>query len=113
MPAAAPVIAAYVTTALAAGAATYQGIQSNQQAQHAKGAAQAQQTAFDSQIKTQQDADATQKKNAATQAGSTQTAAIAALKASMSATNTGGGTILTSGQGTGAAPVQGKTLLGA
>lgn len=46
MPAAAPWIAA----AVAASTATYQGIEANQQAQHAKGAAQAQETIVNSQI---------------------------------------------------------------
>lgn len=109
MPAAIPILIAVTAATAVAGA-----VEQNQQIQHAKGAAQAQKTAMDAQIKTATDADAATQKQKADVGGSTQAAAIAALRASMTSGTGMGNTILTSPTGTGgAAPTVGKTLLGA
>lgn len=106
------VTAAVITAVAAAGGATYSAVQQNQQVQHAKGAAQAQKTAADAQVaaadkQTQANKDAKKE-----QASTTQAAAIAALRASMSAASGAGGSILTSPQGSAPAPTGSKSLLG-
>ena len=109
MPAAAAV-AAVVVSALAA---TGSAIEANQQTQHAKGAAQAQQTLMNDQIAK---ADATTKADQSAKASSgsaTQAAALAALRASMTANSGMGGSLLTNPTGSGVAPTAGKMLLGA
>jgi hypothetical protein len=108
-----PATASIVAVTLAAAGTGYQAYQTNQQIQHAKGAAQAEQTAMNAQIDTankQTAADQTAKANTGS---ATQAAALAALRASMSASSGFGGSILTSPTGTTPAPIQGKTLLGA
>lgn len=110
MPAAIP-IAAVVVSALAAGGSA---IEANQQIQHAKGAAQAEATAAQGQIDTANKQDQDTQAAKGSNASATQSAAIAALRASMSGTNGFGGSILTSGQGTNTAvPTTTKSLLGA
>lgn len=99
--------------AISAGAAVAGAVQSNQATQHAKGAAQAQQTAMDAQVKKAGDLDAAEKKSKNDNASATATAAMSALRASMSTENLLGGTILTGGSGAAPAPTAGKTLLGA
>lgn len=103
---------AAIGSALALAPAIFGAVQANQAKQHAIGAAQAEETAIDSQITdaTKQTADAT--KTVATQASGVQAAALAALKASLSATSGSGGTILTSPTGAAPAPTAQKTLLG-
>lgn len=115
MPAAAPWIAA----AIAASTATYQGIESNQQAQHAKGAAQAQETAMDAQVKAAGDLDLAKQKQsaesaAASAAGNANSAAnklLARKKTLIGGSSTPDSSILSSGSD--AAPTISKTLLGA
>lgn len=108
MPAAVP-----IAVAVAAGATAYQGIAANQQAQHAKGAAQAQKTEIDAQVKAAGEADAAGKKNKQQQAGANNSAAMAAVRAAMSASTASNGTILTGGFGAAPASTTKKTLLGA
>lgn len=108
MPAAVPIALAVV-----AATTVYQGVEANQQAQHAKGAAQAQQTAMDAQIKDATAADESNKKTQADAGATTQARAMAAIRAAMSSGSGMGGTILTGGQGAAPAPTQQKTLLGA
>ena len=108
MPAASPAI-----LAITAGTAIYGAVQQNQQIQHAKGAAQAQETAINDQIKKQKDAEAASKTAANASAGANQSAALAAIRASMSAASNFGGTLLTSPSGTPSPNPGGKTLLGA
>lgn len=100
-----------IALAVAAAGTTYSAIAQNQTAQHAKGAAQAQETAMQGQIKAQTDADAAAKKTQAqtSQAGAAQK--MAAIMASMTATGGGSGTI-TGASGQPAATVGQKTLLG-
>lgn len=107
MPAAVPIALAVV-----AATTVYQGVEANQQAQHAKGAAQAQQHEADDQAKQLQATDAATTKAKSDSAASTQSAAVNAMKAAMSATGGGNGTILTSGTGAAPAQTQTKTLLG-
>lgn len=107
MPAAIPLL-----VAVTAGSAIYSGVEANQERQHAKGAQQAQDTALNAKIDEQKKADLNQKTAKGTQASVTQSAAIAALKASMSTAGQMGGTILTGGQGAAPAPIASKTLLG-
>lgn len=109
MPAAIP-IAAVVVSALAAGGAA---VEANQQTQHAKGAAQAEQTAMNNQVAAANAADAQNKTQQANTGSATQSAALAALRASMSAGSGFGGSLLTNPSSSGIAPTQGKTLLGA
>lgn len=110
MPAAIP-IAAFI---VAAAGTTYSAVEANQQTQHAKGAAQAQATAEQNQINDANKQDQATQAAKGSDASATQSAAIAALRASMSANNGFGGSILTSGQGTNtAAPTATKSLLGA
>lgn len=102
-------IASTIVAALTAAGSAYQ---QNQQTQHAKGAAEAQQKLMEGQVDAAKKLDA----NAATakaQAGSaTQAAALAALRASMSAGSGFGGSLLTNPSNSALAPTQGKTLLG-
>lgn len=108
MPAAIP-----IAIAVMAASTVYSGVESNQQAQHAKGAAEAEKTAMDGQIadaKKMGEADKVAKANTG---GASQGAAIAALKASMSSGGSMGGSILSGGAGAAAAPTASKTLLGA
>lgn len=99
---------------VAAAAAIYSGVEANQQQQHAKGAAEAQATAADAQIADQTKKDETVQQTKGANATTTQSAAIKALRASMSANSAFGGSILTGSQGTGtAAPTTTKSLLGA
>ena len=106
-------IALIASTTIAALSAGGSAIEANQEKQHQKGAAQAQQTAMDAQIKTAQDQDTASKTQMANQGSATQAAAIAALRASMSASSGMGGSILTSPTGTtGMVPTQTKSLLG-
>lgn len=106
MPAAIPLIAAVITTT----AGLYEA---NQQTQHAKGAAQAQQDAMTKQAADAATADKNTMAKKADVGSATQQAAIQALRASMSASSGAGGTILTGPQGqTGMAPTTTKTLLG-
>lgn len=108
MPAAIPIL-----IAVTAATATYGAVQQNQQIQHAKGAAEAQETAINAQVKDSKAKDAQSMAAKGDQASATQAAALAALRANMTATGGLGGSILTSGQGTAPAPTVGKTLLGA
>lgn len=109
MPAAVPIAALVV----AAAGTTYGAVESNQQAQHAKGAAQAQATQAQAQIDQQKKADTATQTAKGANASATQASAIQALRASLSANSGFGGSLLTSGQGTGtAAPTATKTLLG-
>jgi len=113
MPASAPVIGAIITAVTAAATTTATMVDANQQRQHAKGAAQAQEDKMTAQLDAAKTADDQAKKDKASAGSSTQAAALAALRASMSAASSSGGTILTSGQGTqGPAPLASKTLLG-
>lgn len=100
-----PLIAAGLT--VGAGA-----VMSNQATQHAKGAAQAQETAMNGQVEKANALDTADKNAKATNAGSTQAAAIAAIRASMTTKNSAGGTILTGPLGAPPAPTATKTLLG-
>lgn len=108
MPAAIPYIALAVSAATAVGGA----VESNQATQHAKGAAQAQATADQNAI------DTANKQTTATQTQQSQTAQagaaqkMAAALANMTATGGDSGSI-TGASTMGAAPTQGKTLLGA
>ncbi len=104
MPATAAVIA------VAAAGTTYGAVSANQQAQHAKGAAQAEQQQLDNQAKSATAADDANKKQQGNTGSATRDAAIAALKASMVASN--GGSILTSPTGSTPGQTQTKTLLG-
>lgn len=106
------VTAAVLGAVVAAGTATASAVQSNQATQHAKGAAQAQQTAMNAQVDQANKTDAANKKALEVQGTATQSAALAALKASMSAGSTNGGSILTGPTGAPAAPTVTKTLLG-
>ena len=109
MPAAVPWVAMAVTALAAGGSA----VEANQQTQHAKGAAEAQNTAMQAQIDQQTKADAATQTQKADQGSATQAAALAALRASMSDSSGMGGSILTSPTGTtGMAPTQTKSLLG-
>ena len=97
-----------------AATATYGAVESNQQAQHAKGAAQAESTAAQGAIDAQKATDQKTSDQKQTNASATQSAAIQALRASLSASSGFGGSILTSGQGTQTtAPTATKSLLGA
>jgi regulator of protease activity HflC (stomatin/prohibitin superfamily) len=107
MPAAVPILLA-VTAATAVGSM----VEQNQQTQHAKGAAEAQNTAMQAQIDQQTKTDAATQTQKANQGSATQAAALAALRASMSASSGMGGSILTSPTGTTPAPTTTKSLLG-
>ena len=87
-------------------------VMANQQTQHAKGAAQAEATAANAAVDQQTKADAAATQQKANQGSATQAAALAALRASMSASSGMGGSILTSPTGTPPAPTAGKSLLG-
>lgn len=100
------------TAAVAALAGGTQAIMANQQAQHAKGAAQAQETAMNAQVADQKKIDAADLTKKADSASATRAAAMNAIKASMSTTGQMGGTILTGGGGAAPAPTANKTLLG-
>lgn len=108
MPAAIPIL-----IAVTAGAAVASAVQKNQEVQHAKGAAQAQETALNNQITAQKQTDAQNKSAKDSAAAGTQASALAALRASMSASSGFGGTLLTGPTGAQAAPTATKTLLGA
>lgn len=99
--------------AVAALATTYSAVSSNQQAQHAKGAAQAQDTALNAKVAEQTKADQNNQAQKAQTGSSTQQAALSALRASMASASTQGGTILTGPLGASPAPTSTKTLLGA
>lgn len=106
----AALITTAVVSALAAGGSA---VQANQATQHAKGAAEAQKTANDAQLADAAKTDAANKDAQATRGSTTQQAAIAALRASMSASSNAGGTILTGPEGTGTGtPTATKSLLG-
>lgn len=114
MPAAAP----WIAIAVASAATAYQGIAGNQQAQHAKGAAQAQETAMNAQIKGAQDLDLAKQKqsaeSAAAGASANATAAsklLARKRTLIGGSSTPDSSILSSGSDT--APTITKTLLGA
>lgn len=108
-----PAIPAIALVVAAAGA-TYSAVSANQQVQHAKGAAQAQATAAQAQVDAQAKSDQATQVNKGQGASATQSAAIQALRASLSANNSFGGSLLTGGQGTGTpAPTATKSLLGA
>lgn len=123
MPAAPAVIAAWAAVAVTTVATTYQGIEHNQEVQHAKGAAEAQQTSMNAQIDEQKKAMADQEKQSADAAAGAATAASTANDATASAesrkramasgTSNAGSTILTSPLGAPAAETFSKTLLGA
>lgn len=102
-----PAIALAVTAATAIGTA----VEANQTVQHAKGAAEAQTTAMNDQIKTATDADTAAKKTQSqtAQAGAAQKMAVAL--ANMDATGGMGGTN-TGASSMPAAETAGKTLLG-
>ena len=104
MPAAIPIL-----VAVTAATATYGAVNANQQAQHAKGAAQAEAQTMNDQVAGAQATDLANKKKMADASSGTRDAAIAALKASMTAS--GGGTI-GSPSGVAPAPTATKTLLG-
>ena len=106
-------IALIATTTVAALSAGGSAVEANQEKQHAKGAAEAQATAMDQQVKTADEQDKANQTQKANQGSATQAAALAALRASMSASSGMGGSILTSPTGTtGMAPTQTKSLLG-
>jgi type II secretory pathway pseudopilin PulG len=105
MPAAVP-----IALAVAAASTVYQAVDANQQRQHAKGAAQAQQTAMDAQIKAQDDQDKATKNAKGREANAGQAQALAAIRAAMS-TSGMSGTVL-SGPSSAPAPTSTKTLLG-
>jgi hypothetical protein len=107
MPAVIPYIALAVTAATAVGGA----VEANQTTQHAKGAAQAQQTADNNAIATANaQTTATQQQQSQTaQAGAAQK--MAAALANMNQTGGDSGSI-TGASSAGPAPTQGKTLLG-
>lgn len=102
--------APWVAAAIAASTATYQGIEANQQAQHAKGAAQAEQTRMDAQAKAASDLaaqDKTNKTKAAADSAQANAAANSLYNRKRLAT------ILTDPSASAAAPIATKTLLGA
>lgn len=108
MPAAGPIIAAVIT-------GVGMAVETNQARKAAEGARnEADQQKRDTQVllNEQKKKDQIGIKNKADVAGTTQKAAIDAIRASMSSSTAMGGTILTGPQGTAGAPAQGKTLLG-
>lgn len=107
MPAAIPIL-----VAVTAASSIYSAVDSNQQRQHAKGAAEAQKTSIDAEIASQKKDDQAAKSAKATNASANQKAAIAAIQSSMRNEGGMGGTILTGGSGAGPAPTQQKQLLG-
>lgn len=111
MPAAVPAILA-ITAATTAAAATYTAVDSNQQRQHAKGAAEAQETKMKEQVALAEKTSAADKKAKATQASSTQQSALAAIRANLSAGSSFGGTLLTDPNAQQQAPTTSKSLLG-
>lgn len=110
---------ALAANAVAFGAQVYQGVQANQEKQHAIGAAEAEQTAIQGQIaaadKAKADSDAASAATAAAQVGANreQSAAIVKAKAKASGTASSQGSILTSPLGATSAPIVIKSLLGA
>lgn len=111
MPISLPVAMA-IMAATTAAAATGSAVMQNQQIQHAKGAAQANQTAMNAQIKSADDqAKANQKNQSQTAQGGAAQKMAAAL-ASMTSTGGMSGTI-TGASGMIPAQTQQKTLLGA
>lgn len=107
MPAAVPLALVF-----AAAATGYQTYSANQATQHAKGAAEAEQTAMNAQIEDAKKTTAADTTSKAAAGAGTQAAAIAALRASLSASSGMGGSILTTPQGAAPAPTTTKTLLG-
>lgn len=103
------VTAIVATTAITTGVGLIEG---NQQKQHALGAAQAEQTAMNNQVAAANAQDKQNKTAQANQGSAVQAAALAALRASMSAGSGFGGSLLTNPSSSGIAPTQGKTLLG-
>lgn len=103
---------ALIATALASAGTIGQMVMSNQATQHAKGAAQAEQTAMDAQLKSQQDKTTADTGTASGIAGSNSAQAMAAIRAALTKNSGFGGTLLTSGSGAPAAPVATKQLLG-
>ena len=102
----------YIALAITAAATVGSAVESNQTTQHAKGAAQAEATANQNAVDTankQTQATQTQQSQTA-QAGAAQK--MAAALANMTATGGDSGSI-TGAASMGAAPTQGKTLLGA
>lgn len=106
MPAAIPLL-----VAVTAGSAIYSGVEANKERQHAKGAAEAQETANNAALADEKKTEQANVTAKGVQANSTHAAALSALKASLSSTG-GGNTILTGPQGAAAAPIAQKTLLG-
>jgi hypothetical protein len=105
-----------IGTVLSALPAIGTAVEMNQAKQQAKGAANAaqdQQNQVYKALADQKKADAANLNLQQTQGGASQAAALAAIRASMSANSGAGGTILTGPQGAMAAPTQTKTLLGA
>ena len=84
----------------------------NQQTQHAKGAEEAQNTLMNAQIAKQTAADKAAQQKQADTGSATQASALAALRASMSASAGMGGSILTGPSGAAPAPTSTKSLLG-
>lgn len=90
-------------------------VEANQAKQQAKGTANAakdQQNQLQGQIDTQKKTDAANIANKGNAATATSSQALAAIRASMSANSSAGGTILTGPQGAAPAPTTSKTLLG-
>lgn len=109
MPAAAPIVAAVLVSAIGT------AVSANQQKKAAEGAANAasdRKKEMDRQIADQKAADKNLANNKSTTAGISQQAALNAIRASMTTQSAAGGSILSGPQGATAAPVQGKTLLG-
>lgn len=111
MPAAVP-IALAVVAATSVAATGYQISQANQARRDAAEKSNAQQNAINDQIKAQATQDKADTKSKEDAGSATQSAALNALRASMSVDKSMGGTILTGGQGAAPAPTQTKTLLG-
>lgn len=107
MPAAIPIL-----VAVTAASAIYGGVEANQERQHAKGAAQAQEVKNNAAIEAQKKSDLAAQNQKSNQASSTQQAALAALRANMGTQGALGGTILTGPGGAAPAPAAAKTLLG-
>lgn len=116
-----PAVIPYIPLIVAAVGTTAGAVEQNQQVQHAKGTAQAQQTQADAQIKAINDQTEAETKAASTTASNIATStsnqaqelATARQRTLAAGSNTTASTILTSPLGTIQAPTITKTLLGA
>lgn len=105
-----PAAAMWAVAAITAATATYQGVAANQQTQHAKGAAQAQQTEMDAQVKAANDLDITKQKQSSDAAAAAAAGNANAMAKTLYARRQS--SILTDPTSDQSAPTTTKTLLG-